>query len=79
MEFMKQMTDWMLNKEEEAAKQCAIPIDQIQKQLDMVEDKRNKLTKQYEDAIAELDHVKEKLEQMMRDEKLRCNTSGEAK
>ena len=76
---MKQMTDWMLKKEEEAAKQCAIPIDQIQKQLDMVEDKRNKLTKQYEDAIAELDHVKEKLEQMMRDEKLRCNTSGEAK
>jgi len=76
VEFMKKVTDWMLEKEEEAAKQCAIPTEEIQKQIDMVEKKRKKLTEQYQDAIKELDHVTEKLQQMIRDEELRCKTKG---
>jgi len=76
VEFMKKLTDWMLEKEEDAAKQCAIPTAEIQKQIDMVEKKRKKLTDQYQDAIKELDHVVEKLQKMQRDEALRCNTKG---
>ena len=77
IEFMKKMADWILEKEEDAAKQCAIPTEEIQKQIDMVGKKREKLTSQYEDAIKELNHIEEKLQKMMRDEKLRCNTKGE--
>ena len=77
VEFMKKLTDWMLEKEEDAAKQCAIPTGEIQKQIDMVEKKRKKLTDQYQDAIKELDHVTDKLQKMMRDEKLRCDTKGD--
>ena len=77
LEFMKKVTDWMLEKEEDAAKQCAIPLDEIQRQIEMVEKKRKKLTEQYQDAVKELDHVEEKLQNMMRDEKMRCNTNGD--
>ena len=76
MEFMKRITDWMLEKEEEAARQCAIPIEEIEKQIEMVQKKREKLTAQYQDAVKELDHVEERLQKLKRDEALKCHTTG---
>ena len=71
---MKKITDWMLEKEEEAAKQCAVPVGDIQKQLDMLEKKKQKFTRQYDATMKEFDHIEEKLQEMIRTEKLRCST-----
>jgi hypothetical protein len=76
LDFMKKITDWILEKEAAAARQCTIPVEEIQSQIEMVEKKREKLTGQYQDAIQELDHVEKRLQKMKRDEELKCNTKG---
>lgn len=70
--FMKKISDWMLEKEENMAKSCSIPIKEIDLQIDKVEAQKQKVQKEYEDAMNVLNEVSKKLEKIKNIELLRC-------
>jgi len=70
--FLKSIIDWMLEKEEAMAKECAIPIKEIESQIKKVEDEKVKMQAKYEDAMNELDDVLGRLEKIKNTEILRC-------
>ncbi len=72
VEFMKKAMDWVLEKESDAAKNCHAKPEDIEKQIKMIEEKRASLQKRYEDDIAELEHVLNKLH-YIKAESLKCN------
>ena len=76
VEFLKKMTEWMLNKEEEMAKNCAISIDEIDKQIEKVEEKRKKLEAECQDNLAELDKIVTKLK-WIKGEEIACQREWE--
>ena len=59
--FMKKITNWMLDKEEEMAKKCAIPPKEIEYQLKKLEDQKAKIQKEYDEAMATLNEVEAKI------------------
>ncbi len=63
-EFLKKMTEWVLEKEEEAARKCKINMDDLQRQIDFVTKKRDDLKKECEENLKELDHILERLEKI---------------
>ncbi len=62
VEFLKKVTDWVLQKEEEAANNCKIDVEDVQKQIDIVTAKRDKLKEECEQNISELDRILRRLE-----------------
>ena len=72
VEFMKKAMDWVLEKEADAAKNCHARPDDIEKQIKMIEEKKESLKKRYEDDIAELEHVLNKLH-YIKAESLKCS------
>jgi len=72
VEFMKKAMDWVLEKEADAAKNCHASPDDIDKQIHMIEEKRDVLKKRYNDDIAELEHVLNKLHRI-KAESLKCS------
>ncbi len=62
VEFLKKVTDWVLQKEEEAANNCKIDVEDVQKQIDIVTEKRDKLKEECEQNISELDRILRRLE-----------------
>jgi len=72
VEFMKKAMDWVLEKEADAAKNCHARPEDIEKQIKMIEEKRESLKKRYEDDISELEHVLNKLH-YIKAESLKCN------
>ena len=74
MGFVQKITDWLLEKEEEAAKSCAVPMQEIEYQIAKAQAEKEKLQKRYDEAIAELNHVLERLEKIKNIETLRCQT-----
>ncbi len=80
MSFVKKLTEWLLEKEEEMAKKCAVPMEEIEYQIAKVKAQKEKITKEYEEAISELDSVLERLEKIKNIETLRCqNEQKESK
>ncbi len=78
VDFLKKMTEWMLNKEEEMAKNCAISLDEIDKQIEKVEEKRKSLEAECRDNLAELDKIITKLK-WIRSEEIACRREREKK
>jgi len=70
--FIKTMTDWILDKEEAMAKSCAIPMEEIDTQLHQVLKQKAKLQESYEESMANLNDVESKLEKIKNIELLRC-------
>ncbi|SFV75303.1 hypothetical protein MNB_SM-3-31 [hydrothermal vent metagenome] len=62
--FVKKVIDWIMEKEEEMAKENAIPLQEVEYQIAKVKEEKQKLQKQYDDAIKELNHIEEKLEKI---------------
>ncbi len=62
--FLKKATEWVLDKEEQAAQNCKIDLNDVQKQIDLILQKREKLQKECEENMAELDHILERLEKI---------------
>ena len=62
MEFLKKATEWVLDKEEQAAQNCRIDLEDVQKQINLILNKREKLQKECEENLAELDHILKRLE-----------------
>jgi len=75
VEFMKKAMDWVLEKEADAARDCHAKPEDIDKQIHMIEEKRDALKKRYEEDIAELEHVLNKLHSI-KAASLKCSTAG---
>lgn len=71
--FIKKITDWMLEKEEEMAKSCSIPMKEIEYQINKVEAQKQKIQKEYDEAMAALDEVAQKLQKIKNIEVMRCS------
>jgi predicted nucleic acid-binding OB-fold protein len=61
MDFMKKAMDWVLDKEREAAKNCHASPEDIDKQIKMMEEKKEMLETKYKDEIAEMEHILNRL------------------
>ncbi|MRJ02370.1 MAG: hypothetical protein GXO19_05315 [Epsilonproteobacteria bacterium] len=72
LEFMRKMTEWILQKEEEAARNCRIPVEEIEKQISIVKEKREKLERECQENIAELDRILGRLESIKNIELIKC-------
>ena len=76
VEFFKKMTDWILEKEEDLAKKCSIPLEEIDRQIETVEEKRRILEQQCKENLEELDRIVTKLK-WIRSEELSCRRERE--
>jgi exonuclease VII small subunit len=65
------MTEWVLDKEEQAANNCRIDLEDVQKQIDLIQEKKEKLQKECEENLKELDHILERLEKI-KEKELAC-------
>ncbi len=72
--FMKKIIDWSLEKENDLAKKCAIPMEELEHQIQKVQKQKEKVQKEYDDALLELEHILQKLEKMKSTEILRCQS-----
>jgi len=72
MGLVHKITEWLLEKEEDMAKSCAIPMEEIEYQIAKVEAQKAKIQKEYDEAMAELNEVAKRLEKIKSIETLRC-------
>lgn len=72
MSLVKNIVDWMLEKESDMAKNCAIPMQEIEYQLNKVAVEKEKVQQKYDEAMNELNDVSQKLEKIKNTELLRC-------
>ena len=70
--FLKSIIDWMLEKEEDMAKECAVPMKEIESQIAKVQEEKLKAQKKCDEAMNELDDVLKRLEKIKSTEILRC-------
>jgi len=75
VEFIKKAMDWVLEKEAEAAKNCYAKPEDIDKQIKMIEEKKEVLTKKYNENMAELEHILDRLK-AIKEESLKCHTQS---
>jgi len=61
VEFLKTAMDWVLEKEQEAAKKCVVNSKDVEKQIDILEAKRAELRKKFEEEDVEFGHVLSRL------------------
>ncbi len=73
MEFMKKAMDWVLEKEQEAAKDCHAKPEDIEKQIEMIEEKKEALEKRCKEDIGELEHILNRLH-TIKAQSLKCLT-----
>ena len=73
VEFFKKMTDWVLEKEQDAANNCKINRADLDKQIAYVEEKRDHLKKECEDNISEMEHILNRLH-AIKAKSLKCDT-----
>jgi len=73
MDFMKKAMDWVLEKEQEAAKECHAKPEEIEKQIKMIEEKKEALEKRCREEIGEFDHILNRLH-TIKAQSLKCHT-----
>ena len=75
MEFMKKAMDWVLEKEQDAAKDCHANPEDIEKQIKMIEEKKASIEKQCKENIDEMEHVLNRLH-TIKAQSLKCKTNS---
>ncbi len=60
--FIEKTMDWLLDKEEAAAKHGKINIDNINRQLAQIQEKKENYQQEVKRTLHELDHIIERLE-----------------
>jgi Mg2+ and Co2+ transporter CorA len=73
VEFMKKISDWILDKEEEMAKECVVDPEDIERQIEMVRERKARLEEECRENVAQLGRILLKLENIKEKGK-RCNT-----
>jgi NH3-dependent NAD+ synthetase len=76
-DVIKKITLWALEKEEEAAKNCEIPIEEIDKQLSVLREKKEELQKKCEEEIKEIEELIQRIQKIKSTEILKCQTKKE--
>lgn len=71
-DFIKKVMDWVLEKEADAAKDCHARPEDIDKQIKMIEEKKEALEKRYTDEMTDFEHVLNKLH-FIRAESMKCH------
>jgi hypothetical protein len=61
VEFFKKAMDWILEKEQAAANNCNVDINDVDKQIAYIEEKKDKLKQQYDDNMHEFEHILNRL------------------
>ena len=72
MGLVQQITNWLLEKEEDLAKNCAVPKEEVEYQIAKVLDQKEKLTKKYQEEMKVLDEILERLRKIESIETLKC-------
>jgi len=67
-ELLKKISEWTLQKEEELAKNCEIPIETIDKQIKTLKQKKEEILNQ----VQEIDELISRLEKIKNIELLKC-------
>ena len=75
VEFMKKAMDWILEKEADAVRNCHAKPEDVDKQIHMIEERRDSLKKSYEENIAEFEHILNKLHSI-KAASLKCSTTN---
>ncbi len=75
-DFVKKITEWVLDKEELMAKSCAIPLNDVDHQLEQIKEQKEKLQKDYDASMAVFNDITERLEKIKNIEILRCQKKG---
>ncbi len=71
VEFFKKMTEWMLEREEELARKCALDPEALEKQIAKVQEKKEQLERECQENQKELEHILTRLKWMQAEE-LKC-------
>ena len=74
MAIVEKITQWLLEKEEELARECAVPKEEVEYQIAKVELEKEKLKKEYEEKMKMLDEILERLKKIESIETLKCAT-----
>jgi len=75
VEFVKKITEWMLEKEAELAKKCAIDPTVIDQQIEKIEAKKEELHRQCQENEEELEHILTRLK-WLKAEALKCDVKA---
>lgn len=75
MEFIKKATDWVLSKEQDAAKNCHAAPEDIEKQIKIVEEKKALLESKYKEEMSEIEHILNRLH-AIKAESLKCHAKS---
>ena len=62
--FIEKLTNWILEKEEEAAKKCYISQDDIEAQIKKTQEKKDELAKKCKEELSTIDGLIERLEKI---------------
>jgi len=73
VEFMKKAMNWVLEKEADAAKNCHAKPEEIEKQIKMINEKKDLLTQKYNEDMAEFERILEKLD-TIKAQSLQCHS-----
>ena len=73
VEFIKKAAEWILNKEQEAANNCEIDLADVDKQIRLIETKRDEFKANCAQNISEMEHILNRLNQV-KATGLRCDT-----
>ena len=64
-QFLKEMMEWILDKEEASASHGAISVAQIEKQIEAVEKRKEKYEAECNENLHELNHIILRLQKML--------------
>jgi prefoldin subunit 5 len=70
-EFLKKISEWTLQKEEELAKECKIPVEKIDEQIEVLNEKKAEIEKNLE----EINNLIKRLEKIKNIELLKCGAN----
>lgn len=74
MAIVEKITKWLLEKEEELARECAVPKEEVEYQIAKVELEKEKLKKECDEKMKMLDDILMRLKKIESIETLKCQT-----
>ncbi len=77
MSIVEKITNWLLEKEEELARECAVPKEEVEYQIAKIELEKEKLKEEYEKKMKQLDDILQRLKKIESIETIKCPEKGE--
>ncbi len=64
LDFLKKMSEWALEKEEEVAKKCLLKTEDVEVQIKKTKEKKEELEKKCKENLEELEKLLKRLEKI---------------